>query len=173
MSRPPWVRPAEEDPDLPLDDLDVAILAHVRAVHDELDPPPADLNDRVRFAISLENLDIEVSRLFEDTRMGAGARAAEPIRAVTFETDSLTIMVTISPGSNGGLRVEGWLAPAAALQVELRVPNGGGHRGRSRHVTAEESGRFVFDDVSPGLAQLTVHRDPGGPGMVVTSPLIL
>jgi hypothetical protein len=171
MNRTPWVQ--DPDPELPLDEIDEAILAHVRACHDELDPPPRDLDDRVRFAISLENLDIEVSRLLEDTRMGAGARAAEPIRAVTFETDSLTIMVTISPAPSGRLRVEGWLAPAAVLRVELRMPNGG-HRGQSRHVTSEESGRFVFDDVSPGLAQLTVHREPGGgPGMVVTSPLIL
>jgi hypothetical protein len=165
------------DPDAPLDELDERILAQVRAVHDELDPPPLDLDERVRFAISLENLDIEVSRLYEDTRMAAGARAPEKIRAVTFETDSLTIMVTITAGpSDDVLRVEGWLAPAAPLRVELRMPDeAGDRRGRSLFVTAEDNGRFVFDGVPPGLAQLTIHRDPDadGPGAVVTSPLML
>ena len=47
----------------PLDVTDHAILDQVRALHSRLDPPPPDLDERVRFVIALENIDIEVARL--------------------------------------------------------------------------------------------------------------
>ncbi|HWM02445.1 MAG TPA: hypothetical protein VNP92_08915 [Actinophytocola sp.] len=153
----------------PLDEVDEAILDQVRAATDAQDPPPADLNERVWFAIRLADKDFEVSRLFEDVAAGAGARAGEGGRAVTFESDSLTIMATVFPGESGNLRVEGWLAPPGTHPVELRSAEGGP---ASRRVVAEANGRFLFDDVPTGLTQLVVHvAPPGRP--VVTTPLLL
>jgi hypothetical protein len=150
----------------PLDELDKAILDQVRAVHELLDPPPADLNERSKFALRLENLDIELARLYEDNLAGAGARSVEPIRAVTFESDHLTIMMTVTEQDGAGFRVEGWLSPPGPLEVELRLPE------ESRSTVAEDSGRFVFDEVGTGLAQLAVHRGAGY-ATVVTAPLVL
>lgn len=157
----------------PLDDVDQAILDQVRAVHELVDPPPADLNERSRFALRLGSLDIEVCRLFEDTLAGAGARSVERIRTITFESDSLTVMMTVAEQDEPGFRVEGWLAPPGPMRVELRVADAPGDAlGQTRQVVAEENGRFVFDGVSGGLAQLAVHRGAGR-SVVVTAPLVL
>jgi hypothetical protein len=150
----------------PLDDVDQAILDQVRTMHELLDPPPADLNERSKFALRLENLDIEVGRLYEDTLVGAGARSVERIRTVTFESDHLTIMMTVTEQAGGDYRVEGWLAPPAPHEVELRLSDD------RRRMVAEDSGRFVFDEVGSGLAQLAVHRGAGN-STVVTAPLVL
>jgi hypothetical protein len=148
-----------------LDGLDADILARVARVHARLDPPPADLNERVRFAIALEDIDVEVSRLAAEELVGSGPRGVDRTRTVTFDSPSLTIMVSVSDvgdvrrGTDAGahgVRLDGWLAPAAPLRVELRVPGG-----PSRSVLADDVGRFVFDGVARGLAQLLVHPVPG------------
>jgi hypothetical protein len=158
-----------------LDELDQSILDKVRTMHDLLDPPPGDLNERTKFAIRLSNLDVEVSRLYEDSgfdTVGAGARSIEKIRTVTFETETLTIMMTVTEQGEGLVRVEGWLAPPGPQRVELRVSDTPDGRGVSRYTIPEPSGRFVFDGVAGGWAQLTVYRGPGE-SVVLTSPLML
>ncbi|MCE6998447.1 hypothetical protein LZG04_27135 [Saccharothrix sp. S26] len=155
-----------EDAASRLDELDLAILDQVRAVQQALDPPPADLDTRSRFALRLADVDIEVARLYEDVLAGAGARSAEPVRTLTFESADVTIMLTVAERA-GELRVEGWLAPPGPLRVELRTDDPAG----TRHVVADDGGRFVFDGVTRGLAQLAVPR-PAGP-TVVTPPVSL
>jgi hypothetical protein len=153
----------------PLDDFDLAILDQLAAVHAVVDPPPADLDLRVRFALDLDNIEVEVARRTEDVLVGSGARAAERARTVTFEADSRTVMITIGERPDGLLRMDGWLAPAAALRVELRfadpVPD--------RTVVADQAGRFVFDEVTPGLVQLLVHPLDDTEPQVVTPALTL
>ena len=138
-----------------LDDLDADILGRVARLHARLDPPPADLDERVRFAIALEHIDVEVSRLATERLVGSGARGVDRAQTVTFDAPSLTIMVSVTDTGTGGVRLDGWLAPAAALRVELRLPAG------PRVVLADDVGRFVFDGVPRGLAQLLVHPVPG------------
>jgi hypothetical protein len=151
----------------PLDDFDLAILDQLAAVHAVVDPPPADLDLRVRFALDLEDLEAELARRTDDVWVGSGARASERARTVTFEADSRTVMITIGERPDGLLRMDGWLAPAAAVQVELRfadaLPN--------RTVDADQAGRFVFDEIAPGIVQLLVH--PGDEtGRQVVTPAI-
>jgi hypothetical protein len=158
-----------EPEDLPLDEVDLLILDRVAVVHALVDPPPADLDDRVRFALDLADLDVEVARLAEDELAGAGARASERTRTITFDADSRTVMITIVERDDRLVRIDGWLAPAAALLVELRVPE----PDRSRVVTADDTGRFVFDEVPHGLAQLLVHPAGDAPGPRVVTPSLL
>ena len=66
-------------------------------------------------------------------------------------------MITIVDRPDGLVRIDGWLAPAAALQVELRLPE----PARPRIVTADAAGRFAFDGVPHGIAQLLVHPADG------------
>src|SRR3954451_12649908 len=132
-----------------LDPTDAEILGQIARNHRRLDPPPADLDERVRFAIRLENLDVEVSRLQEDQLVGSGARGDERVRTITFDSASLTIMVTIAYAGSLGVRLDGWLAPAGRLRVELRTADAPD----PRMVMADDVGRFVFEGVGHGLAQ--------------------
>lgn len=159
------------------DELDEDILAELHAVYRLIDPPPPELDERVRFALALESVEIEVARLQQDLLIGSGARSAERTRTITFDSDSLTIMVSIADLPDGQVRLDGWLAPAAPLRVELRVPAASAPAA-SQSVTADESGRFVFARVGHGLAQLVVRA--GGDGTadgaakdVVTPSLVL
>jgi hypothetical protein len=153
--------------DPPLDGDDLAILDRLAVIHGLIDPPPADLDERVRFAVALREVDVEVARLAGEVLVGSGARASERTRTITFEADSRTVMVTIVDRPDGLVRLDGWLAPAAPLRVELRFPE----PAPARSLIADETGRFVFDEVPHGLAQLLVHPPEGatGPGVVTPS----
>lgn len=158
----------------PLDATDLQILDRLAAAHARLDPPPADLAERVTFAISLADLDAEVARLVAGPLAATTARSSERTRTITFDAESRTVMITIADQPDGLVRLDGWLAPAAALRVELRLPE----PEPARTVTADPAGRFVFDGVPHGLAQLLVHPpEPGVPGggvpRVVTPSLAL
>jgi hypothetical protein len=142
----------------PLDDSDRAILDQLAAVHALLDPPPADLDERVRFAIALDDVDTEVARLTREVLAGSGARTSERTRTITFDAESRTVMITIVDRPDGLVRLDGWLAPAAPLRVELRLPE----PSQSQVVTCDEAGRFVFDEIPHGLAQLLVHPPSAG-----------
>ena len=159
MNRPD---PAAE----PMDETDAAILAGVRATYDRLDPPPVGLDDRVRFALTLRDMDIEVSRLYEDTLVGA--RTSDTLRTMTFESDRLTIMITVTETAPDLRTVEGWLAPPGPVAVEIRFAGDF----PTRESTAEPNGRFAFTDVPAGLARFTVPL-PDTSTVVVTGPLTL
>ncbi|OLB79451.1 MAG: hypothetical protein AUI14_10295 [Actinobacteria bacterium 13_2_20CM_2_71_6] len=158
--------------DLPLDGDDQLVLDRLAAIHTLLDPPPADLDERVRFAIAIAvaDIDVEVARLSQDMLVGTGARGSERTRTITFDADRRTIMITIVDRTDGLVRLDGWLAPAAALRVELRFPA----PAPAQMVTSDDTGRFVFDGVPHGLAQLLVHPpDLGDSTRVVTPSLAL
>jgi hypothetical protein len=76
------------------------------------------------------------------------------------------VLISIVARPDGQVRIDGWLAPAAALQVELRLPE----PAPSRVATADEAGRFVFDRVPRGIAQLLVQPPPGGTAPRVVTP---
>jgi hypothetical protein len=91
--------------------------------------------------------------------VGTGVGAGEEARVVTFDSDSLTIMIRIS--QLGGLvRIDGWLAPPQACLVELRSGE------RTVDADADAEGRFVLDAIPRGLAQLVVRL--GGDGKTLT-----
>ncbi|MFL6100931.1 MAG: hypothetical protein ACJ71T_13370 [Actinomycetales bacterium] len=141
-----------------IDDLmttaDAELLDHLQVMWEKADPVPSGLVERVTFAIGLDNLEFELMRLTEEVLVPAGARGAEHVRTITFGGESITVMVTVSQEGHGQFRLDGWLAPAAALSIELRRSEG------SVRTTSDEGGRFVFDDVPGGLAQLVLHPTP-------------
>jgi hypothetical protein len=137
---------------------DQALLGRIRAAFEAADPMPPGLPERVRFALEVEGLAAELAGPFEglevelarlDTPVVA-ARGDEESRTVTFDSESLTIMIRIDTNSDGTVRIDGWLAPPESRRIELR---GGGE---PVHVASDESGRFVFAGVTPGSARLAV-----------------
>jgi hypothetical protein len=166
----PLDEPAPPGADGPMDDVDVAVLGELRELYGDLDPMSADLVDRIQFALALEDLDVEVFRASaESAEAGvlAGVRGAEETRTITFDSDSLTIMFSISPSGTAAVRLDGWLAPPAAHRVELRTEHG------PMETSADADGRFAVDDVPHGLAQLVVHPAAGGTRSVVTPSVVL
>jgi hypothetical protein len=142
--------------DGPLDDVDIAILDGVRAAYQQVDPMPVDLPDRIRFALSLRRLGAEIARLTEDEgRPALLARGAEQSQTMTFDSDSLTIMIRVEPDRNDTVRVDGWLAPPATRTIELKSAGG------SLLAVSDEQGRFAFSSVPRGVTQLVV-RPAGG-----------
>lgn len=154
--------------DAPLDDIDAAILARIRRTVELLDPLPTGLVERSLFAMTLAGLEAEVMELQRiDAPVGSVRGDAPPLeaRTITFTHESLTVMIALSPTEDGAhVRVDGWVAPAATLVIELRQPDG------NRETTTDEDGRFVFDDVDRGPASLLVRSDEDG--APVTTPVI-
>ncbi|OLE25176.1 MAG: hypothetical protein AUG49_11515 [Catenulispora sp. 13_1_20CM_3_70_7] len=148
------------------DELDTRILAGLRGLHGRLDPPPPGLAEQMMLAMAVAGLDAELAAVSQERLAGSGARASEHVRTITFDTVSLTVMVAIVERADERVRLDGWLAPPAALRLELRLPQAGG---RSQlEATADDSGRFVFPAVPRGLVWLTVYRDESDESAVVT-----
>ncbi len=164
-------------PDLPgapgglLDERDEELLGVLRECHQLLDPMPDSVVQRSLFALAVEDVDAEVFRLAEQYRAEpAGTRGAgEEARVVTFDSDSLTIMIRISQQA-GSVRIDGWLAPPQACRVELRTGV------RIMAAAADDEGRFVLDAIPRGLAQLVVRLGEaltGSPEQSILTPAIV
>jgi hypothetical protein len=157
--------------DAPRDDLDFGLLGEIREMFQAVDPMPADLPERVRFFLSLRDLDIEVARLADEDRSVAGVRGTEQSRTITFDSESLTVMIRIDPNKDGTVRVDGWLAPPQRREIEMKTT------ADSLNVSSDSQGRFAFPRVPRGTAQLIVRpAEPGPSGSgpsVVTPALIL
>jgi hypothetical protein len=137
-----------------MDRVDLRILSDLLAIYDATDPMPEMLPDLVLFGLGAQDLDAEFARLVESELADSGVsgtRSVEHARRVTFASDNLTVMVVVNPQLDGSIRLDGWAAPGGRLHAELRV-------GEST-MTAEcdESGRFVFEAVPTGPAQLVLH----------------
>ena len=150
----------------PLDEADAATLRLVRETYQVADPMPGDLVERVRFAVALDAMFEEVARM---TRVPVDAMAVRSETAgmraqtLTFSAERLTAMVTVARSSRGGLRLDGWVAPPTLLRVALRPQDG-----PVQELTADEEGRFSFDQLDEGFAQLRFYDEEDPENAVVT-----
>jgi hypothetical protein len=158
--------PADES----LDDVDLELLESIREIFQAADPMPADLPERIRFLLALRGLEVEVARLAAEERQPSlAARGAEMSRTITFDSDSLTIMIRIDPNPDGTVRVDGWLAPPQRREIEMKTT------ANSLTVASDEQGRFAFARVPRGTAQLVVRPDSeqSGAGRTVVTPALI
>jgi hypothetical protein len=156
--------------DQPLDDTDFRLLDGIREMFGVADPMPADLPERIRFFLALRDLEIEVARLAEEEDALAHVRGTEQSRTITFDSDSLTIMIRIDANRDGTARVDGWLAPPQRREVEMKTT------AESLSVSSDEQGRFAFARVPRGMAQLMVRlagQGPDGAGRSVVTPALI
>jgi hypothetical protein len=152
--------------DGPLDDSDLRLLGEVRELFEAVDPMPPDLPARIRFFLALRDLEVEVARLADEDLSAVATRGAEQSRTITFDSESLTIMIRIDRNKDGTVRVDGWLAPPQRREIEMKTARD------PLRVSSDEQGRFAFAQVPPGTAQLIVRSAGHGPS-VVTPALIL
>lgn len=153
-----------------LDGTDQELLAELSRIYELIDPVPPGLVDRVGFTLTLAHLEMELAQLVSDSVEPVGARAEEGARTVTFAAETLTVMLTITQVDQR-YRMDGWLAPGGRIHVELR------RQEASIDTHADDDGRFEFDQLPPGLAQLVFHPTQGGelplPIPVVTPAITL
>ncbi len=151
----------------PLDAHDARILARIARLYAELDPVPPELVDRLRFAISLDALEVELAELqfSSGELLAARAEPASAVKTLTFSSDSLTTTVNISSDGPDRIRIDGWIAPGGSGVVEL-------HQGSLvRQVPADEDGRFVFTDVEHALTRFLI-RPQSVDGLPVATPAV-
>jgi hypothetical protein len=150
-----------------MSDDDGALEARLRSMWESADPPPADLADRALFLLELADLESDLLRM-QEVQL-AGARGEETTRTVTFDSDHVSIMITLSGSPGGARRLDGWITPPAALAVEART------RGGSTRTAADASGRFSFPELPPALTQFVLHPTAGAAvelaRPIVTPPL--
>jgi hypothetical protein len=151
----------------PLDGEDAAILLAVADFYRRNEPVPAGLADRLAFTVALAEMEAELAELQNVDRGLAGARGEDPeqARTITFASGSLSALVTISVEDTDRVRIDGWVAPAEAMDVDLRLAAG------QRRISSDPDGRFVFTDVPHGLVALVFRGEADGrrgPGPVVT-----
>jgi hypothetical protein len=130
---------------------DASLLDTVREIFAVTDPMPPDLPERIRFMFALRQLNAEVARLVRADEASVGARGDEESRTITFDSQSLTIMIRIDSNLGDFVRVDGWLAPPQCRRVEMRMTD------TSLDARADSSGRFVFPEVPRGTARVIVH----------------
>lgn len=161
--------PAEQLAGAPLDASDAKVLSMIADLYDLLDPVPPDLVERLQFSITLDALNAELAELQLLPEAELAARSSEQasvVKTLTFTSDSLTTMVAISPDGPDRLRIDGWIAPASAVAVEL-------HQGSlMRQVSADADGRFVFDDVQHGLTRFVIQAPQSGAHPPVVTPAV-
>lgn len=150
-----------------LDEVDDAILEQVRTVHDLLDPLPADLVERVKFAMSVAALEAEVAQIVTGASL-ATVRGTDYDRAdtVTFASDGLSVMVNIEHGPSTKVDIVGWVSEGG-VEVELR------ERGRTRTTVADDEGRFTFTGVERGLVNFVLRRTSPDAAPIITPAIEL
>ena len=132
---------------------DATLEARLRRMWESMDPVPPDLAERVVFSLQLDDLEVELLRR-EQIEL-VGTRGEETARTVTFDSDHLTVMITLSGPPAGPRRLDGWISPPAALRIEARRGAG------SVPTVADDDGRFSFSELVPGLVQLVLHPTKG------------
>jgi hypothetical protein len=154
-----------------LNEVDLELLDGIRDIFQAADPMPADLPERIRFALALRGLEIEVARLAAEEHLPSlAARGAEQSRTITFDSESLTIMIKIDANLDGTVRVDGWLAPPQLREIEMKTT------AHSLTVASDEQGRFAFARVPRGTAQLVVRpedSEQSGAGRSVVTPALI
>jgi hypothetical protein len=166
--RPPGSTSAGRDPANLATLQETKLLEDLDSLLDLADPVPADLVDRIHFAVDLEDFDVEVAR-WESIDHMAGVRSHAGPSTITFTVEDLTVMVSLAPGVTGH-RFDGWLVPGGPHTIEVRVE---GHEAST--TTADQGGRFMLDDVPKGFTQIVVHMAApvGHRQRTVVTPTIL
>jgi hypothetical protein len=143
----------------PMDLEDEALLRELDLLLRQTDPVPADLVERVQFALALDELHAEVAEMTRLSLDALAVRADPTVEAattsLTFKTDAFTAMVTVTRTGDDVFRLDGWVAPPVPLRVVARMQEG------VVEVESDGSGRFVVDGLPGGFAQLVFHHEGG------------
>ena len=144
-----------------IDATDLANVAAIRALYSRADPVPADLTERLKFAITVQALHAEIAELTDNALLATRGAAVDdqreaeptPTDSVTFTAASVSLMVTATTGEDDRVRVDGWVTSPGA-HVDAVTSEG------TSSVISDANGRFVLDDLPHGPVHFVIRTDP-------------
>ncbi|AZH77080.1 MULTISPECIES: hypothetical protein [Microbacterium] len=142
---------------------DARMFARLRSLWNDVDPVPAGLIDRMVATVAADGLNREYALLtLVEGQLGAVRGEADAL-TLQFSDGSTSILLHVTTTASGRRRVDGWVDTAAA---EIVLTQGE----RSRSTSPEETGRFVFDDVPPGLTRVRLTTVIGDESRTLSTP---
>ena len=142
---------------------DARMFARLRSLWNDVDPVPAGLIDRMVATVAADGLNRESALLtLVEGQLGAVRGEADAL-TLQFSDGSTSILLHVTTTASGRRRVDGWVDTAAA---EIVLTQGE----RSRSTSPEETGRFVFDDVPPGLTRVRLTTVIGDESRTLSTP---
>lgn len=149
---------------------DDALFAELRAMWVDADPMPDALIDRMIAAVAADGLNQEYALLtLIDDQLGAVRGDADAL-TLQFSDGTTSILLHVTTTENARRRVDGWVDTAAAEIALTQESTGGPARGTTRTTTPAETGRFVFDDVPPGLTTVRLTTVIAGETRTLSTP---
>ncbi|MGW8482510.1 hypothetical protein ACWGJP_05185 [Microbacterium sp. NPDC055903] len=128
---------------------DDALFSRLRHAAEEFDPVPADLAERMIAAVAVADLSREFALLTLIEGAVGAVRGESETATLQFGDGASGVLLHVSRMPGDRRRIDGW---ADAEAVEIRLSQGE----RTSIVPPDENGRFVFDDIAPGLCQVRV-----------------
>ncbi|AZS45467.1 hypothetical protein [Microbacterium oxydans] len=142
---------------------DARMLARLRTHWRAVDPVPAGLIDRMVAAVASDGLNSEYALLtLVEGQLGEVRGEADAL-TLQFSDGSTSILLHVTTTASGRRRVDGWVDTAAA---EIVLTQGE----KARSVSPEETGRFVFDEVPPGLTRVRLTTVVGDETRALATP---
>lgn len=142
---------------------DARMLARLRTHWSAVDPVPAGLIDRMVAAVASDGLNSEYALLtLVEGQLGEVRGEADAL-TLQFSDGSTSILLHVTTTASGRRRVDGWVDTAAA---EIVLTQGE----KARSVSPEETGRFVFDEVPPGLTRVRLTTVVGDETRTLATP---
>lgn len=132
---------------------DDELLALLSRALRRTEQPPPHLREAALVAHTWHSVDAELAQLVYDSVVPeagdelVAVRSDDGPRQITFEAPGVEIEVTVAGSTR---TMVGQLVPPQAAQVELTEGD------RVVGTTADELGRFRFEDIDPGPVRLTV-----------------
>ncbi|MDF2509692.1 MAG: hypothetical protein K0Q52_3551 [Microbacterium sp.] len=142
---------------------DAEMFARLRTLWNDVDPVPAGLIDRMVAAVAADGLNREYALLtLVEGQLGAVRGEADAL-TLQFSDGSTSILLHVTRTASGRRRVDGWVDTAAA---EIVLTQGE----KAVSVSPEETGRFVFDEVPPGLTRVRLTTTIGDETRTLATP---
>lgn len=140
-------------------DTDARLLAGIRGAAEEFDPMPADLADRMIAALAVADLADEYALLTLVEDAFRAVRGDAETSTLQFSDGTSGLVLHVSGAESGLRRIDGWVNAEAD---EIRLVQGA----RSWIVPTDTHGRFVVDDVPPGLCRVQVITAGDGKDLI-------
>ncbi|MGH3689961.1 MAG: hypothetical protein ACRDT7_07385 [Microbacterium sp.] len=142
---------------------DAQMFARLRTLWSEVDPMPAGLIDRMVAAVAADGLNREYALLtLVEGQLGAVRGEADAL-TLQFSDGTTSILLHVTSTSSGRRRVDGWVDTAAA---EIVLTQGE----KVRSTSPEATGRFVFDEIPPGLTRVRLTTVIGDETRTLATP---